>query len=248
MTLPGLPGALSSLDEGQIGAILVTIARAGALAGTAPVIGETGVPMRAKLVFVVALGLSIGINRSPIPLANVPASALVELAYGILTGLTARFIMTRVANAGQLMGLSLGLGFASEYDVHAGESAQTLRMLATTLASIAFISVGGLDQIARATAAGPAHITQLMSLGPDLIQAGTSAFGHGLMLAGPIVLAALVGNIGLAVMNRAAPAVNVFSVSLPLILIIGGIVLMAGSAGFVGSVVEIAREAADVIR
>lgn len=248
MTLPGLPGALAHLDEAQIGAILVTIARAAALAGTAPVIGEAGVPIRARLVFVVAIGLAIGVNRSPVALADVPASALVELAYGILTGLTARFVMTRVANAGQLMGLSLGLGFASEYDVHAGESAQTLRMLATTLASLAFVAVGGLDAIARAVASGPAHVTELLQLGPELMQHGTSAFAHGLALAGPVILAALVGNIGLAVMNRAAPAINVFSVSLPLIMIIGGVVMMAGSAGFAGSVIDVARDAMDVIR
>ena len=40
----------------------------------------------------------------------------------------------RAAIAGQLFGLSLGLGFASQYDIHAGESAGTIRSIISTIA------------------------------------------------------------------------------------------------------------------
>lgn len=236
------------LDEAQLGAFIVTLVRAGALAATAPVIGDQGVPQRARLVFVVAIALAVGLNRAPLALADVPATALVELAVGLVSGLTARFIMSRVANAAQLMGLSLGLGFANEYDSHMGESAQTLRVLATTIASLAFVSVGGLDQIARAAASRPASITDLALLGPDLVHHGTAAFGYGFALAGPVILAAFVGNLGLAVMNRAAPAINVFSISLPVVLLIGGAVMWVGSSGFINGIVATARDAMDVLR
>ena len=77
-----------------------------------------------------------------------------------------------------------------------------------------FLGSGGLEAIFRSVAASPTSITDVAFLGPQLVRAATSAMGHGLALAGPIVLAALVTNVGLAVMNRAAPAVNVFSISL----------------------------------
>lgn len=237
-----------SLTQAELGAIFVTLLRAAAIAATAPVIGDSGVPMRARLVFVVALALAVGVNREPIPLEDVPATGLIELATGLVIGMSARFIMSSVANAGQLMGLSLGLGFANQYDVHAGESAQTLRTIATTVASLAFVVSGGLDAVARAVAASPSHVTDLLRLGPDIMRQGTAAFGHGLALAGPVVLAAVVGNLGLAVMNRAAPAINVFSIALPVVLLIGGGVMLAGSAGFIGSLLDTARDAIDVMR
>ena len=41
-----------TLAEPEIGAFIAALARVGGLAATAPVIGDTGVPMRARLVFV----------------------------------------------------------------------------------------------------------------------------------------------------------------------------------------------------
>jgi flagellar biosynthetic protein FliR len=236
-----------TLSEPEVGALLATLARVGGLAATAPVIGDPGMAMRAKLVFVLAVTAAIGFSRAPVELAALPIVASVELAVGLLTGLTARFAMSRVAVAGQLMGLSLGLGFAAQYDSHAGESAGVVRQMLTTLAGFAFLTAGGLEAVVRSAAASPANIAQLATLGPALIHHATSAFGHGLSLAAPIMLAALAGNIALGVMNRAAPAINVFSIALSAVLILGGMVLLATSAHLVAGLSDTARAAIDVL-
>jgi flagellar biosynthetic protein FliR len=236
-----------TLSEPEVGALIATLARVGGLAATAPAIGDQGVSARAKLVFVLAVTAVIGLGRPPVALADLPAIVSLELAVGLVTGLTARIAMARVAVAGQLMGLSLGLGFAAQYDMNAGESAGVLRSLLTTLGSFAFLTAGGLEAIVRSAAASPAEISQLAALGPTLIHHATSAFGHGLSLAAPLVLAALVGNIALAVMNRAAPAVNVFSIALSGVLILGGMVLMATAAHLVAGLTATARAAIDVL-
>ena len=234
-----------TLDEPLLGALIVTLTRATALAMSAPVIGDPGVPMRARLVFVLVVAAAVTANRQGVELADVPLLAATEFAVGLITGLTARFIMQRAAVAGQLMGLSLGFGFASQYDVHAGESAITVRTLITSLGSLAFLAAGGLEAIVRGVAA-PAHLLDLAALGPELVREGTAAMGHGLALAGPVVLAALVANIGMAVMNRAAPAVNVFSVALSAVLIAGGTILIGASGSIVGGIVHNAQQAVDV--
>jgi flagellar biosynthesis protein FliR len=236
-----------TLSEPEVGALIATLARVGGLAATAPVIGDQGVAMRAKLVFVLAVTAAIGFTRAPVELAALPVVASVELAVGLVTGLTARFAMSRIAIAGQLMGLSLGLGFASQYDLHAGESAGVLRSMMTTLASFAFLTGGGLEAIVRSAAASPASIAQLAALGPALIHHATSAFAHGLALAAPIMLAALAGNVALAVMNRAAPAINMFSIALSAVLILGGMVLLATAAHLVAGLTDTARAAIDAL-
>lgn len=233
------------LDDATIGAFLATAARATALTATAPVIGEGGVPLRAKVVFVLVITGAIASNRAGVPLETLPLVAVVELCVGMITGLTARFIMARAAVAGQFMGITLGFGFASQYDVHAGESAITVRTLLTSVSALAFLAVGGLEAIVRGVAA-PAHILDLASAGPELLREGTAAMGHGLTLAAPVVLASLVGNIGLAVMNRAAPAINVFSVALSAVLILGGSVLLGASGGLIAGVISNAQQAANV--
>ena len=236
-----------TLTEPQIGALIATLCRAGGLVATAPVIGDGGIATRAKLVFVLAIVATVGPTRPEVALADIAEVGVIELAVGLLTGLTARFILSRAAIAGQLFGLTLGLGFAAQYDIHAGESAGTLRSLISAIASLLFLAAGGLEAIVHSVAAGPAHVGQLAMLGPTLIEHATSAFAHGLALAAPIVLAALIGNVGLALISRAAPAANVFSIALAGVLVIGGLVLLATTTELVGSIFDDARRAVSVL-
>lgn len=236
-----------TLSEPEIGAILVAITRAGALAATAPVIGDPGVPQRARLIFVLGVGAAVGVNREGVPYADLPLTMICELVVGLVTGLIARFIMARAAVAGQLMGLSLGLGFASQYDVHAGESAGTIRSLLTCLGGLTFLAAGGFESVVRSVAT-PTHIVSLASLGPAVLREGTAAFSHGLSLAAPVIIASLIANIGLAVMNRAAPALNVFAMALAAVLLLGGIILLATAGSMMMGVADHARDAISVLR
>jgi len=237
-----------TLSEPEIGALIATLARTGGLAATCPVIGDQGVSMRARLVFVLVVTFCVGMTRPPVAFSAIPAVVVLEFAVGLVTGLTASVVMSRVAVAGQLMGLSLGLGFASQYDVHAGESAGVLRSMLTTIASLAFLSAGGLEALVRGVAVAPvAEISQLTELGPAFVRHATLAFGQGLALSAPILLAAFVGNVALAVMNRAAPAINVFSIALAAVLVIGGLVMLATAAHMVGATIDTARTAIDVL-
>ncbi len=235
-----------NIDPATLGALIAAFVRGSALAATAPVIGDTATPIRARLVFVIAVALGVGLNRPGVPLGELPMVVVLELASGLITGATARFTLAKVAVAGQLMGLSLGLGFAAAYDPHAEESAGTIRTMLSTIAALVFLGSGGLEAVVRSVAASPTSITDIALLGPELVRAATSAMGHGLALAGPIVLAALVTNIGLAVMNRAAPAVNVFSISLSAVLIVGGVVMVATSGTLFGGIADVARRAVAV--
>jgi flagellar biosynthesis protein FliR len=235
------------ITDPEIGAFVATLARAGGLVATAPVVGDNGVPVRAKLVFVLVIGFTVGPNRAGIPLADVGLVAIMELCVGLLTGLCARFIMQRAAVAGQLFGLTLGLGFASQYDIHAGESAGTMRSIVMALAGLVFLAGGGLEAIVQSATSAPASVFHVGMLGPALLEHGTSAMGHGLALAAPIVLAALVGNIGLALISRAAPAANIFSIALAAVLIIGGLALVATSGELIAGLTGDAREAITVL-
>ena len=236
-----------TVTEPELGAFIATFVRAAALAATVPVIGDAHVPVRARLVFVIAIAFGVGANRPGVPYDELPLVVVVELAMGLMTGLCARFVMARVAVAGQLVGLSLGLGFAAQYDPNAGESAGVLRMIFTTLAGLAFLSVGGFEALIRSTSSSPSHVTDLALLGPELLRQGTIAFSHGLALAGPIVLAALIANIGLAIMNRAAPAINVFSLSLATLMMLGGLVLLATATDLIGSITNVAHDAMAIL-
>jgi len=237
-----------NLTEPEIGAAIVAFVRVAGLVVAAPVIGDLGVPMRARLVAAVAIAFAVSANRPGVVYADVPAVAIIELGYGLLTGLSARFILARLATAGQLIGLALGLGFATEFDKNAGESAGIIRTMLVTLGGLAFIHAGGFDMLVRAAAGSPATVPDLVTLVPQLLSHGTSALAAGVTIAAPILVAAVIANIGLAVASRAVPAVNAFSVSLAATLFVGAIALVVSAPALVGSIEEVARTAAETLR
>ncbi|MEZ4365281.1 MAG: flagellar biosynthetic protein FliR [Kofleriaceae bacterium] len=232
--------------EALVPAFALALARVAGLAFTAPLLGDASTSRRVRLVFVVAIAamlapLRLGAALSP---ALPPALAL-ELAAGLIAGTCARFVMARVETAGHLIGLSLGLGFAAQYQPSSGASASTTGILANTLGGLAFLAAGGLEAVVVAAAGPTPSRPDDVLLRPDLRAVGADALRAGLVLAGPVVAAALVANVGLALMNRAAPAINVFSINLIAVLLIGGLVVAAVGPQFVAGALASARTATE---
>jgi flagellar biosynthesis protein FliR len=227
------------------GAFIAALARAGGFALTAPLLGEAGTPMRARLAFAVAVAVAVSSAAPAQELGLTLALVPLELGVGALAGASARLVLDRVAAGGQLIGLHLGLGFASEYDVRAGESATTARRLLSALAGLAFLAAGGLEAGVRCIAT-PITATDLADL-TNVVGLSTSVMTHAIAFAAPALVAATVINLGLALINRAAPAFNVFSISLTAVLIGGGLVLLATAPAMAAAIDGTARSAVDLL-
>lgn len=224
------------------GPFVAALARAGGFAFSAPLLGDATTPVRARLVFSVAVASAVAAAAPAQPLADALLVFPLELAVGLLAGASARLILDRVAAGAQLIGLHLGLGFAAEYDFRANESASAARALIAALAGLAFLAAGGLEAGVRcvATPLAATDASQLVSV----VGLATSVMSHALAFAAPALIAATVLNLGLAVMNRAAPALNVFSISLTVVLIGGGLVLIATAPTLARAIDGTARDAA----
>ncbi len=233
-------------DFAVVGSFLPVFARAAGFAFTAPLLGEPTTPVRARLLFSVAVAATVA---GAAPAAD-PGTAIamipLELGAGILAGTSARFILDRVAAGGQLVGLHLGLGFAADYDPRAGESASAARRLVSAIAGLAFLAAGGLEAGVRAVAT-PASSIDLGAGFLGIAALATSVMGHALAFAAPVLLAATVLNLGLALINRAAPAFNAFSISLAMVLLGGGLVLYATAPAAAGAIDDTARAAVDFL-
>jgi len=227
------------------GAFVAALARAGGFAFTAPLLGEPTTPVRARLVFTVAVAAAVASAAPARDPADAVALVPLELAAGMLAGVSARLILDRVAAGAQLIGIHLGLGFAAEYDVRAGESASSMRRLVSALAGLAFLAAGGLEAGVRCVAT-PLAATDLHHL-TGAVDLATSLMSHALAFAAPALVAATILNLGLAVINRAAPALNVFSVSLAAVMIGGGLVLLAVAPSTARLIDAHARAAVDLL-
>jgi flagellar biosynthesis protein FliR len=229
------------------GAALV-LARVGGLCATAPLIGDATLPHRVRLGLTLVLTCALAPLRSTqfTDAGDLVAPLLAEVALGLGSGTVARLALASIEVAGQLIGVSLGLGFAAQYDALRTETGEVGRALAHTLAALAFLGAGGLEAVVRA-AASPASLAELTSVSQLALQLGSRVATDGLTLAAPILLAALVANLGVALVHRAAAAINVFAVGLGVSLLVGGFALLASSSQLVNQARMLAERAVQAL-
>ena len=211
------------------------LARILALIASAPVIGNPSVPASVKI----GLGLLLTVLVAPLlpaPPGLDPASAggLLILAQQVLIGLAMGFAMQVVfwaaETAGELIGLQMGLGFATLYDASVPGFIPIIGQYLGVVVSLAFLAVDGHLLLLTALV----ESFQVLPFAPlssppglrTLAEWAGSIFSYSVALSLPLLAALLVTNLALGVLTRAAPQLNIFAVGFPLTILIGVLVLV----------------------
>jgi flagellar biosynthesis protein FliR len=232
-----------TIDQATIAGGLAVFARSAAFLQSAPLTGDRQLPVKARAALAIVLACALAPVRPPIEPTELPLVLPAEILLGLLAGFTARMVLAGAEAGGELIGLQVGLGFAASVDPSRGEPSATMRQVALCLAGLAFLAAGGIEAGVRLLAAAPS--------GPLSLHAGIDHIIHGsgevlvaaLRLAAPVLIAGTLTNLGLALASRAAPALNVFSVMLAGMLIVGAVVLIATAPVFVHQVSAIGERA-----
>ena len=211
--------------------------RIAALIATAPIIGDSTVPRRVRI------GLAVFVTVTVAPtLKGIPDVALLsgdgfmliarQLLIGAAMGFSIRLAFAAVEYAGDLIGLQMGLGYATLIDPETNDQTPMIGSLLRYFASLAFLAANGpLMMIAGvADSFGALPIASDGGIFGDwksLALSGGMVFGLALHMALPVIAALLVTNVALGVMTRAAPQLNLFSIGFPITIGVGLVVLLA---------------------
>jgi len=206
-----------------------------ALVAVSPVFGESGAPVRVKIGLAALLAVAIAPTLPAMP-AMAPASyaGLAITAQQVLIGIAMGFVMkiafAVVQTMGELVGLSLGLSFASFFDPSVGASTAVLARILHAIALLLFLALDGhLLVLAILTQSFQTLPVAIATLAPDgwgvLLTWGTRITELGLLLALPLVAAMLIVNLALGILNRTATQLSVFSVGFPISLSVGAVLL-----------------------
>lgn len=207
-----------------------------ALIASAPVLGNAQIPAQVKI----GLALLITIIIAPtlnIPPGIEPASALglfillQQLLSGLAIGFTMNLIFSAVETGGELIGMQMGLGFASFFDPQNATFTPLVAQLLGVIATLAFLGADGhlymLSALADSFQSFPISTTVPSALFlHTLVVWGGSIFSCALQLAMPLIGALLITNLALAILTRSAPQLNIFVIGFPITLIIGFATLM----------------------
>ncbi|MCB1802312.1 MAG: flagellar biosynthetic protein FliR, partial [Gammaproteobacteria bacterium] len=151
---------------------------------------------------------------------------------------------------GQVMAYSMGLGFANMVDPANGVSVPVVAQFWLILAMLAFLMMNGhlvlIAAIVDSFSVLPIATDSLGRAGLwELLGWASRMFASGLLMAMPVIIALLLVNIGMGVVSRAAPQLNIFAVGFPLTLTMGFVLIwitlpqvMANFAALVGQTLE----------
>lgn len=210
-------------DTATISTFLLVLCRTTCWAVTAPLVGSRVLSPVVRL----GLGISLAglitpmVADQPIPsdipgfLAAVIAQVLAGLALGFITGV----LLSAVEMAGSMADLTSGFSFGSQLDpINNSQSAVFARMLNMTGLAL----LAATDGLATIVAGFVRSFTTLpLGGGPKLNIGGAADIGHLLSqsmisaveIAGPVVGALFVTDVGLALVARMVPQSNILAVA-----------------------------------
>ena len=198
---------------------------------TAPIFSSRAFPIRARigLAFLVSLCAQATLANQPAVSLNGAAALgtlIQQVGIGMAIGFTVRLVFTAVELAGEMVGLQMGLNFASFFDPMANAQVSAVSRFFGNIAVLLFIAING-------------HLTVLMAIiksfdtfpiGGSLLQAfarvrvyelGADLFASGLWIALPMIGLLLFVNLTLGVISRVAPQMNIYAIGFPVTLTAG---------------------------
>lgn len=223
----------------EIWAAALLFARVGAMVMLLPGLGEPAVPGRIRLAFALMMAATLApsmADRVPEPAVTAFGMAgqiITEIIIGVLLAGAARLLISSLATAGQIVGLETGLSFAQTADPTMSQSGQVFAVFLSIM-GVALIFATGLDHMFISGIVGSYDLIALGAAPPTgdaaqlALDATSRSFLVGFQIATPLIAAGMIFRLGLGVLSRLIPQIQVFFVILPLQLLGGFAVLALG--------------------
>jgi flagellar biosynthetic protein FliR len=211
------------------------LTRVSAMLMAAPVFSVRQVPLRVRLLLAVLITLLVQPILPPAPAVPViSVDGLTIAAQQVLIGIALGFLLQMAFQAlvfgGQVMAYSMGLGFAHMMDPANGVQVPVVSQFWLILAMLAFLLTNGhlllIAALVDTFSVVPIAADGLGRAGlMELLSWASRMFAAGLLMTMPVVIALLLVNIGMGIVSRAAPQLNIFAVGFPVTLMMGFILI-----------------------
>jgi flagellar biosynthetic protein FliR len=238
-----------SLLPALAAAFMLAFARVGAMVMLLPGLGETNIPVRIKLSIALLLTLIIlPLHRAAYHVDMTSLTALLvlmlhEIVIGIVLGATARVTLSALQTAGAVIAQQMGLGFVTSVDPTQGQQGVLIGNFLTMLGVTMLFATDSHHLVIAALSDSYKIFSpgETMATG-DVASLATSAFAAafkiGLQLSAPFLVFGLVFNIGLGVLARLMPQMQVYFVGVPLSILAGFLILALVIAAMMGTFLD----------
>jgi flagellar biosynthetic protein FliR len=229
--------SLPFLSAEHVEAFILVFLRVGGIIVTIPVISDTSVPLQVKAALTILISLII----FPLVLPNIPEPAnyqvLIlmyrmagEVMIGVIIGFSAKFVFAGIQMAGEMIGFQMGLSMANVIDPTTDQQVSTIAELQYLMAMLIFLIVDAHHIFFSAIIKSYSIVSPLTfhfsgQLMQSIFEFSQEMFVIAVKLGAPLMAVMLFTNVGLGIIARTVPQMNIFIVGFPLQIGIGLIFL-----------------------
>jgi flagellar biosynthesis protein FliR len=212
-----------TLPIGTVEAFVLIATRVLAVLATSPVLGLKNVPVQAK----VGLGLFTALILVPVvgkdgppPGGDVTWAAIAgEALVGALSGFAATLAYTAISFGASLLDLQAGFSMASLYDATFGASGAVLERFYSAMAALLFFQTDAhhlvIQALVQMFSVVPLGTFSLSKINPELLaRIATSSFVLAVELIFPVLVALMLTEIALGVLQKVAPQFGIFQIGM----------------------------------
>lgn len=225
---------------------MLIFARVGAIIMLLPGIGETYVSTRVRLIFSLLLTLVfypiLSENFSVIPtsLGQIFVFLFQEILIGLFIGASIKLFMSALGIAGMIISMQTGLGSAMSFDPTQGSQAPffatLLNLMAVTLIFITDIHHMFFKAMIDSYTLFPINAAEFLPIGDFAkmaMQSISDSFYLAVQLSAPFILYGVIFNMGLGILAKLMPQIQIYFVAMPANIAIGFILIMLLISGMI---------------
>jgi flagellar biosynthetic protein FliR len=225
----------SDLIQAWVVTILIPLVRILGFVAIAPFFGNQAISMPIKVAMGILLAMMIAPAAPAMPTVDLLSLRGIliiaeQMIIGLAIGLMMQIIFSAIEMAGQISGMTMGFGFATNYDPQSAGSTIVISQLMGILALLVFLSMNGhlimISALLESFYAFPVTAEPRMIDGMTIAIWGAKLFSISLQLSLPIVATLLITNLALGILTKSSPQLNIFGIGFPITLCVGFLVIM----------------------
>ena len=230
--------SVSQLNEIQILVFALILLRMTGFIFSAAIFNSPSISVVVKVLMSVALTMllfnSVASKEVLVRISNNQNSILIfafmEILIGISIGFLTRIFFFTVSMAGELISISMGLGQAQMFNPLVGNMGNALEQFLVFLATLLYFALNGHHYLIH----GLTQSFQVIGLGKAALATDGYAavvylardfFALGIKIAAPVLIAMMVVQVGVGLLSRAVPQINVLTTTSSVTAVLGFIVL-----------------------
>ena len=228
----------SQMNEIQILMFAMIFLRMIAFIGSSAIFSSQSISAIVKISFSLLLTLivfkSVATNMALVRLHENENSLLTlagrEVLIGLALGFVTRLFFFAISMAGEIVSLSLGLSQAQIFNPMMGAMGNVLEQFYIVIASLIYLTLNGHHILIQGlvqsfTSIEIAQLEFKVGALAEVVLKAQNFFILGIKIAAPIMISMIIVQVGIALLSRAVPQINVLSTSTSITTVLGVIII-----------------------